>query len=69
MPIKSIDLFAGIGGIRLGFENAFQNNIKTVFISEWDIHAQKTYRANFIDEDNLITDPLALAVGQIVLEG
>lgn len=26
-------------------------------------------RANFIDEDNLITDPLALAVGQIVLEG
>lgn len=56
MPIKSIDLFAGIGGIRLGFENAFQNNIKTVFISEWDIHAQKTYRANFIDEFEIAGD-------------
>ena len=27
---KAIDLFAGIGGIRLGFEQAFQNNIKFV---------------------------------------
>lgn len=56
MPIKSIDLFAGIDGIRLGFENAFQNNIKTFFISEWDIHAQKTYRANFIDEFEIAGD-------------
>ena len=28
--VKFIDLFAGLGGIRLGFENAFKNlNIKT----------------------------------------
>ena len=47
--LKSIDLFAGIGGIRLGFENAFGDKIKTVFASEWDIHAQKTYLANFKD--------------------
>ena len=33
--LKSIDLFAGIGGIRLGFENAFGNELKTVFVSEW----------------------------------
>ncbi len=45
--IKSIDLFAGIGGIRLGFEQAFGQDIKTVFVSEWDEYAQKTYRANF----------------------
>ena len=39
-----IDLFAGIGGIRLGFQN---NGGKTVFSSEWDKFAQKTYRINY----------------------
>jgi hypothetical protein len=47
--LKSIDLFAGIGGIRLGFEQAFGASIKTVFAGEWDEYAQKTYRANFGD--------------------
>ena len=47
--LRSIDLFAGIGGIRLGFEQAFGNKIKTVFVSEWDTAAQKTYGANFCD--------------------
>ena len=46
---KSIDLFAGIGGIRLGFEKAFKDRIETVFVSEWDEKAQETYRANFND--------------------
>lgn len=46
---KSIDLFAGIGGIRLGFEWAFNKEIETVYVCEWDVHAQKTYRANFGD--------------------
>ena len=31
--LKSIDLFAGIGGIRLGFEQAFGKELKTVFVS------------------------------------
>ena len=39
-----IDLFAGIGGTRLGFESV---GGKCVFTSEWDPHAQKTYEANF----------------------
>ncbi len=39
-----IDLFAGIGGIRLGFE---KHGFRCVFSSEWDKHAQKTYEANF----------------------
>ena len=47
--LKSIDLFAGIGGIRLGFDQAFTDNIRTVFSSEWDEYAQRTYTANFDD--------------------
>ena len=47
---RSIDLFAGIGGIRMGFDNAFKDDIKTVFVSEWDEYAQQTYRDNFKDE-------------------
>jgi len=39
-----IDLFAGIGGIRIGFEEAGGN---CVFTSEWDSYAQKTYSTNF----------------------
>jgi DNA (cytosine-5)-methyltransferase 1 len=33
--IKIVDLFAGIGGIRLGFEQAFKD-VECVFTSEWD---------------------------------
>lgn len=39
-----IDLFAGIGGIRLGFESV---GGKCVFSSEFDEDACKTYEANF----------------------
>lgn len=41
---KFIDLFAGIGGIRLGFEAV---GGKCVFSSEFDENACKTYEANF----------------------
>lgn len=53
---KSIDLFAGIGGIRMGFDRAFGKNIETVFVSEWDEPAQKTYRANFKDKFDIAGD-------------
>lgn len=39
-----IDLFAGIGGIRMGFE---AHGGRCVFTSEWNPYAQKTYLANF----------------------
>lgn len=39
-----VDLFAGIGGIRMGFE---QNGGRCVFTSEWDRFCQKTYLENF----------------------
>lgn len=41
---KFIDLFAGIGGIRLAFQ---EQNGKCVFSSEWNKYAKKTYDANF----------------------
>lgn len=44
---SSIDLFAGIGGIRLGFEQAFGEKLKTVYASEIDSNAVKTYVSNF----------------------
>lgn len=46
-----IDLFAGIGGLRLGFESI---GGRCVFTSEWDKYSQKTYRANFPDDDHEI---------------
>lgn len=39
-----IDLFAGIGGMRIAFQNL---GGKCVFSSEWDRHAQITYESNF----------------------
>ncbi len=45
--LRAIDLFAGIGGIRLGFEQAFGNDLETVFVSEFDEYAVRTYSANF----------------------
>lgn len=48
-----IDLFAGIGGFRLGFEAV---GGKCIFSCEWDTYAQKTYRANFTDDHELAGD-------------
>ena len=44
---KVIDLFAGVGGIRLGFQQAFKSNASFVFSSEIDKFAQTTYEANY----------------------
>lgn len=62
---KSIDLFAGIGGIRLGFDNAFKDSIKTVFISEWDEFAQHTYKENFDDHLEIAGDITKIAESDI----
>lgn len=48
-----IDLFAGIGGMRLGFE---AHGGKCIFTSEWDSYAQKTYAANFADDHAIAGD-------------
>ncbi|MFK3957913.1 DNA (cytosine-5-)-methyltransferase [Pseudalkalibacillus hwajinpoensis] len=46
MLYKFIDLFAGIGGIRLAFEEYGE----CVFSSEWDNKAKETYKLNFGEE-------------------
>ncbi len=47
-----IDLFAGIGGLRRGFDAL---GGKCVFTCEWDKYSQKTYRANYPDDQHVIT--------------
>lgn len=48
-----IDLFAGIGGIRLGFESI---GGECIFTSEWNEWSKKTYQANFGDDHPFIGD-------------
>ncbi|QKD00550.1 DNA (cytosine-5-)-methyltransferase [Mesorhizobium loti] len=48
-----IDLFAGIGGLRRGFETI---GGKCVFTSEWDRFSQETYRANYPMDHELAGD-------------
>ncbi len=48
-----IDLFAGIGGIRMGFE---KNGGHCVFTSEWDKYAVKTYCENFGTDHPVVGD-------------
>ncbi|MGB7167728.1 MAG: DNA (cytosine-5-)-methyltransferase [Acidobacteriaceae bacterium] len=51
-----IDLFAGIGGMRLAFEST---GGRCVFTSEWNPFAQKTYVANFAPASNGHAHPIA----------
>ena len=46
---RFVDLFAGIGGIRLGFESTGGT---CVFTSEWDKYAKVTYETNFPSDTN-----------------
>lgn len=65
---KFIDLFAGIGGIRLAYQNL---GGKCVFTSEWNNYSQQTYAANFgevpfgditkIDENDIPEHDILLA--------
>jgi DNA (cytosine-5)-methyltransferase 1 len=48
-----IDLFAGIGGMRMGFESA---GGRCVFTSEWNPWARKTYAANFGEGEPIAGD-------------
>ena len=64
-----IDLFAGIGGIRLGYQSL---GGKCVFSSEWDKEAVKTYFSNFGEEpfgDIQKIDPADIPDFDILLAG
>lgn len=49
----TIDLFAGVGGIRLGFENA---GFKTVFANDFEPQCKDTYDLNFKDSKLIVED-------------
>jgi DNA (cytosine-5)-methyltransferase 1 len=57
-----IDLFAGIGGLRKGFESI---GGRCVFTSEWNKYAQQTYAANFPDNHPINGDITKIAVDDI----
>ena len=59
---KFIDLFAGIGGIRLAFEAI---GGECVFTSEWDSYAQRTYMANFGGQHPINGDITQIAAADI----
>ena len=50
-PFAFVDLFAGIGGLRRGFEKI---GGRCVFTSEWNVFSQQTYRANFPQDNHPI---------------
>jgi DNA (cytosine-5)-methyltransferase 1 len=67
--MRVIDLFAGIGGIRLGFE---ANGCCSVFSSEWDKDAQIMYEANYGEKphgDITLIDPHDIPDHDILLGG
>lgn len=66
---KAIDLFAGIGGMRLGFEKA---GFEIVYSNDIDRYACATYRRNFgeIDERDIrLVDPHSLPEFDVLLAG
>lgn len=66
---KFVDLFAGIGGIRLGFQQA---GGACVFSSEFDKYAQKTYKKNHGEYpfgDLTLIDPKSIPDHDVLLAG
>src|SRR3989344_1072353 len=51
---RTLDLFAGVGGIRLGFEKA---GFKTIFANDFDKTCKETYDLNF-SEPKLNTEDI-----------
>jgi DNA (cytosine-5)-methyltransferase 1 len=66
-PFRFVDLFAGIGGIRLGFESIGGDCVYSV---EWDKYARQTYEANFeLPEGSDIREVTELPDHHVLLAG
>ncbi|MBU1164567.1 transcriptional repressor LexA [Patescibacteria group bacterium] len=50
---RTLDLFAGVGGVRLGFEKA---GFKTVFANDFEKQCKETYDLNFKDSKLIVED-------------
>jgi DNA (cytosine-5)-methyltransferase 1 len=59
---RFVDLFAGIGGLRRGFEPL---GGKCLFTCEWDKYAQLTYKANYTCDHDVAGDIRKVPVGEI----
>src|ERR1700754_87872 len=57
-----IDLFAGVGGLRRGFESI---GGKCVFTSEWNLYAQLTYKANYNCDHEILGDITEIPAAEI----
>jgi len=59
---KTIDLFAGIGGIRLGFEKA---GFTTAFANDFEEQCKSTYDLNFNDSKLIVEDVRKIGINDI----
>jgi len=59
---RTLDLFAGVGGIRLGFENA---GFKTVFANDFSKFCKITYDLNFKDTPLIVEDINKINISEI----
>lgn len=59
---KTIDLFAGIGGIRIGFEKA---GFKTVFANDFEEQCKSTYDINFKDSKLIVEDIRRIGIADL----
>ncbi len=64
-PFSFVDLFAGIGGLRRGFEAI---GGQCVFTCEWDKYSQQTYRANFPHDRHEIAGDIRLVRNEDIPE-
>ncbi|MDO8572121.1 MAG: transcriptional repressor LexA [bacterium] len=59
---KTIDLFAGVGGIRLGFEKA---GFETVFANDFDELCKSTYDLNFLTSKLIVEDIRSIGIDDL----
>lgn len=57
-PYSLVDLFAGCGGMTLGFERT--GRFRSIFAVEWDMDAAETYRRNF--GEHIVAGPIEQVV-------
>jgi len=59
---RTIDLFAGVGGIRLGFEKA---GFKTVFANDFEVQCKETYDLNFSTSKLVVEDMRKIGIDDL----
>ncbi|MEI7749454.1 MAG: DNA cytosine methyltransferase [Candidatus Moraniibacteriota bacterium] len=59
---RTLDLFAGIGGIRIGFEKA---GFETVFANDFEPHCKETYDLNFKRSKLIVEDIRKIGIADL----